>query len=77
MPAIIRDFVADMGGSAAFWAVTAAVTLVAIAALVAGARPPRWLRARRALADMFDAMRVENERQTAEALIAAREAARS
>lgn len=37
----------------------AAVAVLAVGTLLAGARLPRWLRSRRRLADMFDAYRAD------------------
>lgn len=71
------ELFADLAGSTTFLVIAAVVVVLAIGVLVADARPPRWLRTRRRLADMFEASRVEAERQAIEALIAAREAAGS
>lgn len=48
-----------LAASATFWLIVSVAVLVAVAVSVAFARPPRWLRARRRLDDMFAAARAE------------------
>jgi hypothetical protein len=62
-----------LADSTTFWAIVATSVVLAVAALVANARPPRWLRVRRDLADMAEAARVENEYIAVKALHEARQ----
>lgn len=67
-----RDVFADLGGATTFWVVAGAALVLGVLVLVAGARPPRWLRARRKLDEMFAAARAEQARVLAQVLAEAR-----